>query len=298
MRQVIIIANCHSMSLARAMALGARGVTVDFIDLNFLSRENEQTMIRRIYDGLPADAAVFAFNTSARFSPVSNAEIAPVLGDRLQTFTNIRFDGLHPDMTMLGPMDGRRHSAMGTYHSKIILGAYLQGLSPADCGRLFDYKIYEQLGYFDVFTQSAQTLLERDRHCDVKFAPALLNMVKAGPSLYSFNHPTGAVFQRLSAQLCAAAGIGFIDFGERFSINELANSMIWPIYDEIAEYHGLAYRTPQYYVGMQSFKSRAMSRAEMIRACYDVYGRQSKDDLRRFAQQSDFYAKLLEVLGQ
>lgn len=296
MRKILIIGNCHTMSLARSFALCARDIEVNFIDLNFLNRDHENALNRELYDGLTNYEVVFSFLTSERMAPVSTKQIASILGDRLVTFTNLRFHGLHPDLTLIGPMDGRRHGFLGIHHSKLILFAFLRGMSPRDCGRLFDYKIYEKIGYFEMFSTSANELLQRDRGCDIKFAHRFIEIIREEYCLYTFNHPNGRVFQALTAALCSWQGIDFVEFARDLSINELSNNYVWPIYDEIAEFHRLPYRTPQYFVNVQSFSSRAISRDEMIKKCYDVYSKYPLDEFHRLLQAEPFYLKFQETI--
>lgn len=297
MRKVVIIANCHSMSLARSFSLGARGVEIQFVDLNFLGRENETAVIKGLYEDLEQDTVIFSFHTSGRFSPVSTAELTPILAAQLHLFTNVRFDGLHPDLTYIGPMNGRRHGVLSVYHSKIILYAFAQGISAGDCARMFDFKAYEKLGYFDVFAHAERVLLERDQKNDVKFAASFLALVREEPTLYTFNHPNGRVFQYLTEALCNAGDIKFVPFNQQHSINELSNNCIWPVYNEIAEYHRLPYRSPQYFVNMQSFTSRTLSWREMVDASYDMYSRQNRDDLVRLISEADFYPFFVQALS-
>lgn len=274
MTSVLIVANCHSMSLSRSLALTGRNLEVSFIDLNFLSRAHEVAQIERLSDGPPD--LVFTLHTKPRFGKVATGELRALLGERVRTFTNIHFNGLHPDIIYVGSPSHRKLSPLGAYHSGIILYCYLQGYSEADCRAMFNGQTYERLGYYDAFDAAKVRLLAREDSCDIKFAEQFLSMLKSELCLYTVNHPTGAVFHRLTEQLCEAASIEFIDYSDRLSINDLSNNYIWPVYNEIAEANRLSYRVPQFFVNHQSFSSRSLSLEEMIAGSFQVYARMNK----------------------
>lgn len=268
--KLMIVANCHCLPLAEAVAFVGQGLEkTDFLDVNFFSQPH---MVEKI-DLIHADPSwrVLSFTLSANFDRLETSLLKQALGDRLTTFTNTHFSGLHPDITYVGGMGQRVTSAMGDYHSKIVLASYAAGLSAEACLRLFNGAVYEKLGYYQEYDHSARQLLERDAACDVKFAQRFLDMVKETPTLYTMNHPTGAVFLALAEQLAASQGIEFVSFSPAFFQNHLSTSNIWPVYDEIAEYHGLKYRTPQYYLVGKGVGSRLLSRAEFVTKSYECY---------------------------
>ncbi len=268
--KLMVIANCHCLPLSDAFNLSCRGVEIaDFIDVNFITEPRMVEKIDLIHRD--EDWRVMSFNLSANFGRIETNTLKQLLGPRLKTFTNIHFDGLHPDITYDGGMGQRVASALGDYHSKIVLGSYVSGRSWEDCLRLFNGSIYENLGYYQEFDNSAMTLSERDTWCDLKFSPTFIAMAKECPVLYTINHPTGAVFIKLAELLALSQGLGWVPFPPEFFLNHLSTSNIWPVYDEIAEFHGLKYRTPQYYIGAQGGGSRLLSRAEFVQKSYESY---------------------------
>jgi len=297
MPDIVIIANCHSMSLARALSLSARDLTVSFIDINFLGRDNENEVTSKIYGSGSENLRVFSFPLGEQFPLISSKELLGLLGERFKTFTNIRFDGLHPDMTYIGSRTNRLHGVLGAYHSKILAYAFVKGMSIRDCVRMFDRTVYEKLGYFGQFELAKQNLYSRDKFCDLKFAGRFISILKERPSLYTFNHPAGHVFQALARDISEFSEYKFVDFDPSCGLNELSNNYIWPIYNEIAEFHGLPYRTPQYFVDSQSFSSRALSLEEMVKGSYRFYSGLNPDDLLERVSQEQFFQEFNAIIG-
>lgn len=291
----MVIANCHCLPLAEALAfIGSDIEKADFIDVNFLTQPNMVEKIDLIHED--PSWRVVSFPLSAKFERLETPRLKKALGDRLTTFTNTYFDGLHPDITYVGGMGQRVLSPMNDYHSKIVLASYAAGLSAENCLRQFNGAIYEKLGYYQEYDRSAQELLDRDEACDVKFAPHFLEMIKEMPALYTINHPTGAVFLALAEQLAASLGIHFASFSASFFQNHLSTSNIWPVYDEIAEHHGLKYRTPQYYTVGRGIGSRLLSREEFVIKSYECYAAFANQAvLREKAAQTPAYKIISEL---
>jgi len=275
----------------------ARGVCVDFIDLNFLSRDNEKIVIQKLYNNISGNTIVFSFVINEKLADIATTKLKMVLGEKLVTFSNIRFDGLHPDMTYIGPFGARRQGFFGDYHSKLVISSFFNGLSERDCARLFDPIIYDKLGYFQEFSNSSRILLERDGYCDVKFAGTFLSMLAKVPSLYSFNHPTGVIFNALCSKLCSYADLKFVNFPIEFCLNELANSYVWPIFDCIAESNNLKYRMPNYFISPQSFVSRSLTLNEFISGCYTSYHQCDRNEMLEILSKKAFFSRYREVVG-
>lgn len=243
------------------------------------------------------DWRVLSFNLSDNFERIQTAKLKAVLGDRLTRFTNVHFSGLQPDITYVGGMGQRVSSAMGDYHSKILLGSYVSGLNVEDCLRLFNGNFYEKLGYYNEYENSAKQLIERDELCDVKFSENFLGMAREIPVLYTLNHPTGAVVLALAEMLAASQNIDYASFAPAFFQNHLSNSIIWPIYNEIAEHLGLKYRTPQYFAVSKGVGQRLLSRVEFVQKSYETYaGFADQEKLREKVAQMPFYKIFVENL--
>jgi hypothetical protein len=290
-----VIGNCHCLPLADALALSALGITTDFIDVNFADEPHIAAKINGLYDDSGPET-VFSLNLSEQFSRLATPVLREHLGGRLATFTNIHFTGLHPDITYIGCMRRRLRGFFGDYHSKLVLFSFVSRWTPERCLQLFNGVIYERLGYFEAFATSSDDLLLRDAACDVRFAARFLEMVRWEPSLYTVNHPTGRVFLELAFALAEHAGFEFVRHGAVMFQNHLSTNYIWPVYHEIAEHHGLAYRTAPYFVRIGQRASRSIGLEEFVRGSYAAYREAEFDDLAAMAARLPFYPAFRERL--
>ena len=278
-RTVTVIANCHTGPLAQILAFCGRGIKLDgiFVDNwdNLASEDRKKADV--LQDTLGDDSLVFSFVLSAAFGQLETAGLRKLLGDRLVTFTNVRFDGLHPDMTYFGPFGGRWSGLLADYHSRIVMHSFSAGRSASECAQMFRGEVYEDLGYFEVFDTSATELKRRDLACDVRCADNFLELIQQEYCLLTFNHPTSIVFSSIVKALCQYAHIEYVAFEERLYPNPLVQSVIWPIYNEVAESLRLPYRSPQFFsqppTGYVQGSSRSLSIPEFVHGCYDFYSK-------------------------
>jgi len=294
-RNVAVIANCHCLPLADALTLVARKADADFIDVTFAEQPHMLAKIDKLFSPDAAEV-VFSFNLSENFGRIATTALRPVLGPRMITFTNIHFAGLHPDITYLGPMGQRINGFFGDYHSKLVLFCFAQGRSAAQCLALFNGATYERVGFFESYAAAAAELLQRDGACDVKFAASFLEMLRERPCLYTLNHPTGAVFLELAKRLAAAADFQVADFGPAFFQNHLSVNYVWPVYDEIAEHHRLAYRSPFYFLRPTDRAARAATLEEFIAGCYEAYARAEFNEFAAMVRALPFFKSFSERL--
>lgn len=294
-KRVTVIANCHCLPIARTLSLGASGIDADFIDVNFV---DQPPYVDRIA-GLAKDDGerlIFTFPFGDKWSGISTQRLRDRYGDRCMTFTNVHFTGLHPDITYIGAMGSRVTAVMGDYHSKLILYCYASGINADDCIAMFNDRTYERIGYYGFFEASAAELRARDAECDVQFAEEFLTLVREQPALFTVNHPTDAVLQRLSQRLCAAQNIPFTPFPTDYLTNSLADNFIWPVYDEIAERHNLAYRTPQLFLSARRSQSRGIALREMVGSSYATYALWPADEFRAMVRRLPFFEQFEAVL--
>lgn len=294
MRRIVVIANCHCLPIAKILSLGLSGYSCEFIDVNFLDRE---PFLSRVHN-LIADPAdfVFSFPLSARWKGLDMETLRAVYGNKFVTFTNIHFDGLHPDITYIGQMGARVQGFLSDYHSKLILYSYASGRTVIECLDLFNNADYGKIGYLSAFDTAQANLLDRDGECDVKFCNTFIELIRSIPSLYTVNHPADHVFNLLTKTLCDFVGLPFIKYPEQYLTNQLSENVIWPVYDRLAEAHNLPYRTPQTFLTTQSFEGRTTTFAETITRFYSAYQNISLHEFASEIRSLHFYEPLANAL--
>jgi hypothetical protein len=304
MKRILIIANCQTGPLAQIFAVCGQDVAIDGIPLDSWHdlKSGAQDTAKTIVDEIDENTVVFSFNVGDAFGSISTQKLRPLFGDRLIAFTNIRFDGLHPDSTYFGKFGGRWPNFLSEYHSKLITYCYSTKRSVSDCLQMFNGKVYEKLGYYEIFANSERELRKRDEDCDVRFSDEFFEMIKDEYCLLTINHPTSIVFHRLARALAQRAHISFLDFSEHLYPNPLVQSVVWPIYNEVAEHFLLKYRTPQYFIrppfGYIKSTVRSLSLEEFVRGSYKFY-----DDHFKFLEFSDavlemdFHSRFRDSIG-
>lgn len=293
--QVTVIANCHSLPLAEAMALFLGQGRVDFLDINFLQSPESQNKIAQLHT---QGGKIFTQNLSDKFGKLETKELRSARGKDVVSFTNIYFTGLHPDITYLGQMGRRIQSPLRDYHSKLVLFAFAAGRTEDECLSMFNGQIFEKIGYLDEFEKSATSLRERDDALDIKFADRFLDRVRKVPSLLTINHPTAEILGDLAEMLLSSVGAKFTPAPQWLLQNQLAASVIWPIYDEIAEFHGLSYRTPQCFFRARSAgQPRALALKEFIQDSYLCYRDPKLTDLTKTIRNLPFFSEFAIKLG-
>jgi len=271
MPNVIVIGNCQAAPLANTLQQLPGVPTARSLAVNEQGSKRFVEIDAELQPLLDvAETQVFTFPIKGDHGGYST-EALRRRGARVKTITNLFFNGLHPDITYVGAMNSRLQSPLGDYHSRIVLDAFLEGRSQADCVAMFNQLEYERRGYFDAYARSANELLERDAGVDVPFAQEFLRMVPQLPTLMTFNHPTSVVFQAYGARLAAELGMTLPRFPAAFLKNPLANSVIWPVYRELGKAHGLSYTTPMAFRQPDSRGGSFLKLEEFIKRSYAQY---------------------------
>jgi hypothetical protein len=296
MRRIKVIANCHCLPLADALALCVPGVNTDFIDVNFVRTPDMQARIADMHTA-PSGQIVYTQPLSDQFDSISTVTLRQQFGsDGVTTFTNVHFNGLHPDITYLGQMGSRIENFFGPYHSKLVLYCFVSGRSITDCLKMFDGAVYEKIGYLGAFQSSSEELMARDQSIDAQFAAQFLEMTLHVPTMYTVNHPTGRVFLALAETMATKSGLKFVRHSPEFFQNHLSTSYIWPIYDAIAEHSHLAYRTKPYFIKILQRDTRVINFAEFVTGCYLSYEAAEPDELRQAVTALPFYQNFSAAL--
>lgn len=274
MSRIMIIANCHAEPLAQTLAYNSINLEIDCIGLDSWFG-NTNTKLNEILDFLGTSGVVISYNLSSQFGALESSELRSKLNDRFFTCTNIRFDGLHPDCMYIGPFGGRQQNFLSEYHSKIVVQSFASGRSISDCVELFNGKTYEKLGYYDIFSTSETKLKLQDQRCDIKFSESFFELIREEYCLLTINHPTSIVFHELIKSICKHIGVKFLGHHPWVFPNRLVHNVVWPIFNEIAESHGLKYRTPQLFCASQNGHYRQNSRSitiqDFVQKSYEYY---------------------------
>lgn len=282
---IAIIGNCQVSTAYHLLATCSGLTVIDRLDINSLSsegfKERQQAVIAMAREG---SGVIVSHRLGDNFGDIATSALSALNGNYFTT-TNIYFSGLHPDIVYLGSFPNKRYvSALGDYHSRIIVFSYIQGVSEAECIARFTGATYEAAGYFDEFEKSAQELRRRDETVDIKFADQFLETVRNNPALYTVNHPIITTIYEQAKKICEFFGVTYDGYPDTYFGNALSAATWWPIYPEIAEYHKLPYRTPPIFKTAQVKGNHYYSIERMVSECYRVYDGVGREALRNCDQ--------------
>ena len=104
---------------------------------------------------------------------------------------------------------------------------------------LYGAPLFEALGYFDVWEDSAREFLELARASGLDLSAELIRWSRSGPFMYSMNHPKAFVLFDVAKALLAKAGMKTdpVEFGD-FAVDDIVRGVVFPVYPEIAERYG------------------------------------------------------------
>lgn len=273
MLKIAIVGNCQSTSLFHYFERSEYVHVNALLDVNYQGTESFENAKNKLLNECHLIDFVISQPIGDSFGEISSSNLKNIYKDRFLSLTNIYFTGLHPDLSYFGNFGTRVQSPLGDYHSKLALTAFAKQMSVQECLQLYNFDIYNKMGYLDSFKNSKYELLSRDESNDIKFAHRFFEITQQQISLYAVNHPTKQVIWELGAAISRKLGIPVLD-GYGFFIDSLVSSSIWPIYPEVAEFHGLPYGTPAYkfYPNINS-GNRTLSLDEFVQLSFEEYNK-------------------------
>ncbi|KAB1072884.1 WcbI family polysaccharide biosynthesis putative acetyltransferase [Methylobacterium soli] len=294
MTKISIIGNCQSHDIGRAVRLGSEIVVDDWIDVSsfgteWFEQKTSEILSKNRVEGLDIVTQTIK---DARFENLNTAELKSQRS-RIHTMTNMWFTGLHPDMTYLGGFKERIVGPLGDYHSKIVVGAFLAGLTQSECNNLFNGRFFEKVGLFDEFKQSSIEALGRDDGNDIKAATEILDACLEVPCFYTINHPTAAAVDILAGKICHYFENKYVNYDSRYYASTLATGTWWPLYPEIKEVHKIKYHTPMAFKQADGDGGRMLTLVEFIEHSYASYGSYGIQAMRS-TEQGEHFKNLIE----
>lgn len=268
--KLAVIGNCQVTPLARILARLCPGASVDTYEVWRMAAADFEAAAGKVsgYDILisqPLNAPKYGVFTTGELRQALRPD------QQLVRIHNIHFEGTMPDCTYVGPMGARVTSPLSNYHSRIIVDAYLAGLSVEDCART----VAEGGGLQPArrWKENMAEFERREAGVDVPFAAQLLEEIKTRNSLYVFNHPSQRLLERYAqaiVQHILGAKAAGRDTGAPALPDMLIRHGVWPVYDWIAEKFSLPYRS-SLYVPSQSAKLPPLTIRDFAEASYRIY---------------------------
>ncbi len=224
--RVAIVGNCQAIGLAHCLRWLCPDIEV---------ADRGWGMVRTSEQGDEAAAGLRGFDIIVT-QKISNPLYGDLQTERLRErfdrfvlFPKLVFTGFHPDLVKLWPAA----SPLGERHSALILAAYHMGLPPQRAAELFNAYIYAVAGYFEEFAKAETYLLRAARFTSTPLDEQLPQWKQRGVFVYIPNHPAVWVLMSIAERLAAQLDLPVSPPEEELP-DPLAQSVIWPVYPEIA----------------------------------------------------------------
>jgi len=154
---------------------------------------------------------------------------------KIKKIPRINFAAFHPDAEYIydkaeKPVAG----PLGDYQSSLVFYAWKNGLNPQETAALFNEKVFAQLGFFDYWDISKNSLLKEGIATNLDLSALIERWTQKGEWMYSMNHPKLFVLADVARAILAREGVPTLLGVEQFIDDELANGPVWPLYPELA----------------------------------------------------------------
>jgi hypothetical protein len=269
---LVLIANCQVQPYAAKFSALSDIEKVVVVPIHLQGRpmfESAKVEMMKLVES-DADLRILTFNLDDSRGEISTSFLKERC-EHVKTFTNIFFDGLQPDCTYLADIGKRVPSPIGDYHSKIVVHSFVKGLSVSTCIDLFNLETYRRVGYLDRYGESMTELRRRDEKLDIPLADSLDSCFRKTHSLFTFNHPTSAVFSVTTSALASAIGLNYPNAFSALEQNHLANSSWFPIFPEILDFHNCTYTGNYVFKPPTQAGGKFLSLEKFVTQSYELY---------------------------
>jgi hypothetical protein len=279
--KIAVIANCQTQAISNYLRIITGCTDITNVPVHMFGSELYNKALERLSNVIDDEnGVIFTFNLSQNFGVIQTSKLRERAKARVYSITNLYFSGFHPDITYLGGMGKRIHSPLGDLHSKVILTAFTEGLDSSSAVASFNSENYKRLGFFDEYQRSEQELHERDKLSDIRFASEFLDLVTQKPALYTMNHPIPEVLHKFSCKLCEHSGIPYSNYPPEFFNNYLSGAVWWPVYKEVAAFHGVSINYPMAFKQPDNKGGNILSLADFVELSYQEYEKIGLDVIR------------------
>ena len=226
--KVAIIGNCQGDNLRSCLEAMVPGSQVSF------------TSPGQLLPATAEDAEVVCIQTGSRHLLAEEQEFAHLASRHIVAWPTFYFPAFHPDLAYVELPKGVAQSPLGDYQSSIVFHAWSQGLNAEETQALFCEAVYNHLGFYNFWEASKQAMLKDMESTGLDLEGALEGWVAQGCFAHSANHPKLFVTSTVARAMLKQLGITpRTDRPEDFVRDALRDSIIWPVYPEVAERLGI-----------------------------------------------------------
>ncbi|AQS63441.1 hypothetical protein AGRHK599_LOCUS4890 [Rhizobium rhizogenes] len=227
-----VFGNCQTEGFATSVKnmTGAEVVEYTVQKARSASEEELQSQALKLSE---CDTVFTQPSITNNFGPLSFDKLS-LICKSLVPFPHIATTSLHPDCHYIRDNGVALEGPMGPYHSAIIAGAFLAGLSSSRAVSLFNKYVYVTLKYTSVLVSRQPMSVDAD---DMGYDYTAFLSGDRGVFMHTPNHPNADVIFDTARQALGKAGISHTYANP--PEDKLAELGVWPVYPEIATSLGM-----------------------------------------------------------
>lgn len=213
----------------------------------------------------------------------------------------ICFSAFHPDMDYLQLRKGGVVSGpLGEYNSLLAFFAYTKGLTVDQAAKLFNAKIFELLGYYDLLPASRRSVVEQSMSTGLPLGKLLNKWLSRKESfMHTINHPKLYVLADVMREFFKKEGWDYIGGIESFIVDDLALSFCWQPYPDIALRYGFesSYGFKKHKFLSKDGRLEIFGLRDFLQVSYNTFSRYDINDVISLRLNAKPFADLGELIS-
>jgi hypothetical protein len=229
--KIAVIGNCQVVSLAKILSVYLVDSQCKAFHVNKSSIIDVDCKMQPI--NLNAFDLIFMNKFDSDWGYLSSENFEN--NDKVIFIPPIVFRGNQPDFYYLNYNGALLNSALGPYHSSIIVNSWLEGLTQNECMSLFDPIFYKFLGFDEIFISSVLNLKKLINSYDYDSDLLVDRWVGGGCFMHTINHPKIKVLVDLIEHICNKYSLNTTPRENVLDlvVDNLKSSVIIPVYPSL-----------------------------------------------------------------
>lgn len=289
--KILLVGNCQVAIIAKLIEAMSEECSAIAIVLDSNNLDGVQSGNLDLSDYISESNYVFTNNLPAPVSSKLSSSF-PDFVSKQQVIPAISYTAYHPDMGYVARADGSHFGgATGDYHSMLCFWAWQKGLDFQEAVKLFNYEVFDILGYFSHKLTADKFLVDSGDAIGFDLRSLLRKWAAKGCFMHSLNHPKLFVLADVARHALSKKNIGFTPSIENYVVDDLASHPCWDVYPEVAnkfKIEGSYSFKRARHLGAANRPAPVLSLAQFVKTSYDCYDANREAGLRLLTPPASF----------